>query len=335
MTGWPFVGRRERLRRQAADWVAKLNGPCDARERAAFEQWYYASQEHAAAYDRLSAVFEAAGEIRSARGAEPAEIRSTGARPVRYALATAVAAGVVVLAFVMLGARDTARPARDGVRVASVAATGGTGRRIVLVDGSEVGLSPGSELDVALGASERRLRLKRGEGRFTVAHDSRPFVVAANGTEVVARGTQFVVRLGDSGTLVSLVEGRIDVSYPPAPDRAERRVERLSAGQQVIVPALAPRSEATAGVAPPQRPAMIAFDDTRLAEAISRVNRSGATQIRLADPALAGLRVSGAFRAGDGEGFAESIAAALGLVLVREKDGSLSLHAPRDVAARR
>lgn len=334
MTSWPFVGRRERVRRQAARWIARLNGRHGASERAAFERWYGADADNAAAYDRLSALFEAAMEIAPPTDAEPAPTRLFRARPVGYALAAAVIALVVLLAPVALGTREAARPVQDEVRLATVTAIGGQSRRLVLADGSEIVLAPGSELDVALGASERRLRLRRGEGRFTVSHDSRPFVVTAGGTQVVARGTRFVVRLGGSGTLVSLIQGRIDVAYPPAPDRAERRVEKLTAGQQVVVPAVAPQT-APDRSGSPTLSAMIAFDDARLVEAIARVNARAERRIRLADPALADLRVTGAFRAGDAEGFAQSIAAALGLELAREEDGSLSLHASRDLAPRR
>src|SRR5690606_15960884 len=148
--------------------------------------------------------------------------------------------------------------------------------------------------------------------------DARPFIVAAAGTEIVAHGTQFVVRLGDEGTLVSLIEGKVDVSYPPSGDRAERRVARLAPGQQVIVPDLrVPVSVPKVSVDADPRAAMIAFDDTRLAQAVEQVNRLAVRRVRLADAMLGDLRVTGAFRAGDAEGFAQSVAAALGLEVER------------------
>lgn len=75
---WPFVSRRERLRRQAARWVARLNGPFDEQDRAEFERWYRSSAEHAEAYDRVAALFNAAGR---ARRPEASIARSSGRRP--------------------------------------------------------------------------------------------------------------------------------------------------------------------------------------------------------------------------------------------------------------
>ena len=64
MIDWLFGGRRERVRRRAAAWIAKLNGPHGERERAAFGRWYHAHPDHAAAFDRQSALFDLAEGIR-------------------------------------------------------------------------------------------------------------------------------------------------------------------------------------------------------------------------------------------------------------------------------
>lgn len=329
---WPFVSRRERLRREASDWIARLNGPNGERDRAAFEQWYRASPDHAEAYDRLSAIFHAAGRARRPESSgAAAPLARARFRPVGYALAAAAACAV--LAFVLLSARTISPLPQPGQQIAAFSAESES-RRIVLLDGSEVLLSLGGELDVAIGASERRLRLVKGEGRFTVAHNSRPFIVVANGTEVVARGTQFVVSLDQGRTTVSLIEGRVDVSYPQSSQRAERRrTTSLRPGQRLVVPSAQESSAAAppAVQAPshPARPAMLEFDDTPLVEAVQQANRHGGPPIRFRDPALADLGLTGAFRVGDTNGLAESIAAAFGLEVERAADG-LWLRARRN-----
>lgn len=326
---WPFVSRRERLRRETSDWIARLNGLDGERHRAAFEQWYRASPDHAEAYDRLSAIFHAAGRARRPEGSGvAAPVARARFHPAGYAVAAAAACAV--LAFVLLSARTTSPLPQPGPQIAAFSAESES-RRIVLLDGSEVRLSPGSELDVAIGRSERRLRLVKGEGRFTVSHDPRPFIVAADGTEVVARGTQFVVSLDQGRTTVSLIEGRVDVSYPQSSQRAEqRRTTSLSSGQRLVVPSAQDSSAAAppAVQAPsrPARPSMLEFDDTPLAEAVQQANRHGEPPIRFRDPALADLRVTGAFRAGDTSALAESIAAAFGLEVERAADGILWLR---------
>ena len=71
---------------------------------------------------------------------------------------------------------------------------------------------------------------------------------------------------------------------------------------------------------------MLQFDDTPLGQAVEQAGRHGRPHVRLADPVIADLRVTGAFRAGDTMGFAESVAAAFDLALERGPDGSLWLR---------
>lgn len=337
---WPFVGRRERLRREAADWLARLNRPDGELHRADFEQWYNASPEHAAAYNRLAALFEVAGgasrpPAAAAGVAEKREAFFHG--PGRYALAAAVAI-VALLTCVLVFARGTVPGPQAEMQVASFAAPTAGARRVVLADGSEVLLSPGSALDVAIGADERRLRLVRGEARFSVAHEPRPFIVSAGGAEVVARGTRFVVALARGRATIALLEGRVDVSYLPSTGGSDRRrIARLEPGQRLVVEPPAPVSPALGEEPAAQRPApasaMLEFDDTPLGEAVETVNRNGGSAIRLGEPALSRLRITGAFRRGDSAGFADSVAAAFRLEVERRPDGTLWLT-PRRHASR-
>lgn len=334
---WPFVTRRERLRREAADWIARLNGPLGEEDRAAFERWYGASSDHAQAYERLSALFQTAGNVSRPAGGRVEPSGRAGAsrsRPLRYAFAAAVACAALA-AFFLLSARAISPTAETPQQFAAFSADGSGSRRIVLADGSEVHLSPESRLEVAIGGTERRLRLIRGEGRFGVAREVRPFIVEVSGAEVVARGTVFVVHVGGGRTTVSLIEGRVDVSYPQAPGRTgERRVARLEPGERLVVDTAGertvspPAAASTAAEARPRGspPAMLEFDNMPLGQAVDRVNRHGSPQVRLGDPALARLRIAGAFRAGDTRGFAESVAAAFDLELQTRSDGSLQLR---------
>lgn len=332
---WPSVSRRERIRREASAWIARLNGAHDERDRAAFQSWYHSDPDNALAYDRQSEIFRAAGQLRRAEGAVE-ERRRTGARPLRYAFAAVVACAALI-ALVLLSARTTSPVPQPAQQFATFSADPGQSRRIRLVDGSGILLSPASSLEVAIGTSERRLRLIRGEGRFSVAQEARPFIVEASGAEVVARGTEFVVSLAPGRTTVSLIEGRVDVSYAAARGGGERRqVKRLAPGERLVVETGA-RPAAAAAPGPDRRrpspasPAMLEFDDTPLGQAVEQANRHGSIRIRLRDPALAGLRITGAFRAGDTRGFAESVAAAFGLELEQAADG-LWLGPPADAA---
>lgn len=334
---WPFVSRREWLRREAADWIARLNGPHGEEDRAAFERWYASSAEHARAYDRLSALFQAAGKLRRAdeTGAEwTGRTAVSPSRPLRYAFAAAVACAAL-LAFFLLSARTGSPVLESGQQFAAFSTEGREARSIVLADGSEVLLSPDSRLDIAIGTAERRLRLIRGEGRFAVAREARPFIVEASGAEVIARGTLFVVQVAGGRTTVSLIEGRVDVAYPgEGGEVGQGRMARLEPGERLVVEtadrrAATPAAPASAAGVTRPRPSpqiMLQFDDQALLEAIEQVNRHARPQIRLESPALARLRITGAFHVGDARGFAESVAAAFDLEVHRGPEGDFWLR---------
>lgn len=329
---WPFPSRRERSRREAADWIARLNGPDGVRDRPAFEHWYRESPDHAAAFDRLSALFAAAGRagrpVAADAGPSARSPMTAASWPGRYALAAAIAI-VALLTCALVFERVSAPGVGREAQVASFAAPPTGARRIVLADGSEVLLSPGSAVDVALGRDKRRLRLLRGRAEFSVARESRPFTVSAGGAEVVARGTRFVVALTRGRATVALLEGRVDVSYvAPAGSADRRHIARLRPGQSLVVEpagARAPSPGRAAVPRPASAPAMLEFDETPRGDAVEEVNRHGSPTIRLRDPALARLRITGAFRPGDTSGFAESIAAAFALEAERASDGTIWL----------
>jgi len=76
---------------------------------------------------------------------------------------------------------------------------------------------------------------------------------------------------------------------------------------------------------------MLALDATPLGEAIVAINRYNAVQIRLLDPALSALKVTGAFRVRDPDGFAHAVSAMFGLSVIQE--GSIVNLAPRTGSA--
>src|SRR3546814_19282958 len=81
----------------------------------------------------------------------------------------------------------------------------------------------------------RRVILRRGEASFEVAHNvQRPFVVSAEGLDVRAVGTAFVVGIEDGGVEVTVAEGVVAVggaaSGSPRP-RYIRRNEQFVAAQ--------------------------------------------------------------------------------------------------------
>ena len=143
------------------------------------------------------------------RPAPAAAAVATRARRLRWA---ALAAGVLVAA---VGAAFWY--AHPGFRQFETAT--GEQRTFELEDGSVVSLNTHSRVAVRLGAHAREVRLLRGEALFHVAHDpSRPFLVSTDDAVVQAVGTQFDVYRRDDGTVVAVLEGRVNVTTAaPAP----------------------------------------------------------------------------------------------------------------------
>lgn len=332
---WPFRSAQDRLDDKAAEWASRMRGPERERHREAFERWYRASPAHAGAFDEAMAGFEDAGILRQselgrARGLP--EPRRRGV-PLRYAFGAVAAAAAVVLIF-LVSAHVPSR-IQNGESVVRYA-TAGESRDFELPDGSRMALAKETIAIVAFTGSERGITLERGRGRFSVAHETRPFRVSAGEAEILARGTVFEVSLAAGQTRVALIEGSVDVSYPAAPEEAGRQVRRLQPGDQIVLGGprrvgvaspLERRDERVPTLADEPASAMLQFDNTPLAQAIGEANRRSRGRIRLADRSIGELRITGAFRADDAEAFAESLAAAFRLHLERRTDGTLILHA--------
>jgi transmembrane sensor len=69
----------------------------------------------------------------------------------------------------------------------------------------------------------------------------------------------------------------------------------------------------------------LVFDKVSLADAINEVNRYSGRKIVLAAPQQQGELISGSFKAGDVDAFADAAAAMLDLMVKRQSDGSITL----------
>jgi len=88
----------------------------------------------------------------------------------------------------------------------------GARRSKPLPDGSTVDLNARSRLRIEFSKSERRVELLDGQALFQVAKDKqRPFIVHSGDATVRAVGTQFDVYRKDSGTTITVLEGRVAV----------------------------------------------------------------------------------------------------------------------------
>lgn len=205
--------------------------------------------------------------------------------------------------------------ARDGDTV--YATKLGQRGTVHLADGSTVSLDENSEINVLFSNSTRLVSLVRGQARFNVEHDGRPFLVNVMDREVRAVGTNFNV--DSAGDLsVSLLEGSILVSPLEKRDSwwgGERRVPdrrqsvSLVAGQELIFDPDSPpviRPFNSEGVVAWEQGRLV-FDADTLETAIERVNRYAPTKIELASTDPGSERISGVFDTGDSASFIRAV----------------------------
>ena len=313
-----------RIRREAAGWVARRRGNPAESDEEEFQGWYNTSERHAAAYDRMSAIWDASGQVSLQLASPPprneANSYSAGRR---MALAASVLALIVLAAGVLLQARTVAAPQP----ILLVSAVG----EIVpytLSDGSRIVLDTQSKVAIEISKHERRLSLLSGRARFIVARDPRPFTVFAAGREIVATGTTFDVSVIDADPVVHLLEGSLEVRGRGWTEGEP--VARLRAGDDVVlVSSGGPLGRETKRTGASWTNHMLEFETTPLRVAVALANRYSRTQIRLADPALGGRQISGAFHVGDAKAFARSLAVAFELAIDRAADGTIVLFDPR------
>lgn len=324
----PFLlSKRERLRREAATWVARLEGRPSPDDHDAFRRWYQADPLHAETFDRVKAVYGSAGalahtELGRARPQAPAP---RAARPSAYALAAALAAVIVMASAVLLGRPDSLMP-RAEAQTLLYATRVGEIRQIPLADGSRITLDAKSKVQVTIDRSRREVTLGEGRARFEVEpRDGSAFVVAAGDTLVTGKAGSFDVALVGGGATVRPIDGTVSVETKKTAGKSEPL--SLRPGQVILVSAGGSRIDAQpAGGSVALWPSgRLDFVKTPLDQVIAEANRYSRGGISLSDQSLSSLLVTGTFRAGDTEALARSLAAAFGLELDQRPEGSFIL----------
>jgi transmembrane sensor len=321
---------RATIAQQAGEWFAMHRAAAlDATERRAFADWIQASPVHVEEYLGVALVtrdLPAAADdpkmsleslLERAREVSPDNVvaldtprsQSTVTTvPPRISNGARFAAAAAVVA--MIG---SALLWWNGERVTSqrYATRHGEQRSWHLADNSLLRLDTDSAVTVRYGRSERRVDIESGRAMFEVVRDSaRPFRVVAGSAEVVAVGTQFSVYREGHSTLVTVVQGQVDVTSANGQARVDgngvgRRV-RVSAGEQL-------RVSSSLLVANPTRIDMqrstawlrreLAFEQQPLAAVAAEFNRYGALPIEVESPELRTLTISGVFAADDTDSF--------------------------------
>jgi transmembrane sensor len=303
---------------EAAEWFVEIDDDSVSPEvRRRFDEWLRRSPEHVRAFLELLPVWEGVASTSSAAdpdaqrliqqfldarhtvvplhtvsdsqaAAAPRLQRNSRTHPVgRWAVAAAASLAACGLIAWLAIDRD-------------IYTTGvGEQRSLTLDDGSQLAMNARSRVRINFTQTERDVTLLEGQALFRVAKDSgRPFIVNSGNTHVRAVGTQFDVYRKDSGTVITVVEGRVSVK---GADRQIPAIE-LAAGEQVTVRlAPAPLRPVSANVSAAigwtqQR---LTFQKTALADVADEFNRYNKHQLHVEGEPLRRYVVSGTFSSTD------------------------------------
>ena len=262
---------------QAAQWFLLLQGgDASERDHARWRQWHEADPLHAQAWQRAQRVGQKFAIV-------PRDLAGPALqRPGRGERRRAVKALALLLMAAPAGWLVWQQtPARDWLADARTAR--GERRSLVLADGSRVDLDTASAIDLRFDGEQRLLQLRAGAIHVRTAADPqprhRPFIVATAEGRMQALGTRFTVRQGPGHTQVAVFEGAVRVQ-----------------------PAQAARDGSGALV--------LQVREMRLQDFAGALGRYRTGLLRC-DPAVADLRISGAFQLDDTDAVLQSLPQAL------------------------
>ena len=312
------------VREKATEWlVAFCEREVDAAGRESFDRWLRASPEHVRAYLQISALWESTGllvettkidvEALVQRAVSEYNVLSLPTKE----MSPRVSSGTISAYQVMSPAW---RRAIAACFLFACAVAGGlvwwqlmrtpmyeTGaaeqRTVRLPDGSTVELNARSRIELHFTTHERAVDLIEGQAMFSAARDpGRPFIVHSDAVDVRAVGTRFDVYRKNSGTIVTVIEGRVAIgadSLPAAKQPASPVL--VSAGEQAVAtsqpPVHAYRTNVLAATAWTE--GKLVFDSAPLREVVAEFNRIGSRRLTIEDDSLLDLHLSGVFPATD------------------------------------
>jgi transmembrane sensor len=338
---------RAEIRAEAIEWLITFSErEVNAGGRRRFNEWLRASPEHVAMYLRIAALWQDADRIEPKQRRDIERLVSKASTELNvYSLTPSVPHndadrplprlsrhGLAATALLLLLA-TLAVVWNTTFRTPTYATNVGELRTITLQDGSVVSLNADSRITVSFTHTQRLIELTEGQALFRVTQDpARPFVVQSNNAKVRAVGTQFDVNRKSSGTVVTVLDGRVSVTgvarEPQLPSSLSSPM-LVSAGEQAIVtPAQTSkhRESHPANVAA-WTTGLLIFDSEPLREVARAFNRQNAKQLIIEDADLQELRISGVFPAAAAGPLAEFLRERFGVRLV-ETETAIRVERP-------
>lgn len=309
---------------QALEWFVLLqSGHATSADRRKWQEWIDADLMHRREFDRCCRLW---GELDSAmpllreelahvaREWERATQRPIDVSMWRRSPARLSAVLALLLAVVIAGGWWFA----SGVETTEYRTAKGERRIVILSDGSMVTLNTDTVIATAFSNSKRAVVLREGEALFAVSHTGgRPFEVLAGNRVVRDIGTQFVVRRLEQSVVVTVVEGAVEVQQSEHVT-SDELWQQLTAGEQVVYGlsgSVSPVKRVSLAEATAWLEGKVIFENRQLSEVIQEVGRYQRGEIRILDPRIGALRVSGVFGADDRMGLLNALERAAPVVV--------------------
>jgi len=328
----------EAVRDQAAWWFARSrDGDLSAHERASFQNWLDAHDQHAHEYRLLQSLWGAADLLPKARLGALCQADAPTSLPVPRSIARrtfvryAVAASLVAM---VVGSGLYFGLSRQPDYSAEFATVLGERRQVALPDGSVVDLNGRTRINVHFFSASRQVELTEGEAMFSVEHDSsRPFVVQTGNGSVTVTGTRFDVRRDPSRTLVAVESGTVKVKGHSGSGSASSDSSSDDDGNRVTLTAVLGSSiDANGKVLSASaintaaltawRGGKLVFNDTSLRDVVLEVSRYREKPLRVAEGKVANLRLTSVFKSDDTDALLRALPSILPVAVRTLPDGS-------------
>ncbi|MBC3302970.1 FecR domain-containing protein [Pseudomonas sp. SWRI18] len=281
---------------EAADWLIRMTeGELNETERGEWECWRLSTPERGRAWARAQLLQTKLG------GLPPSLAMSALDRPGSPERRAVLGKLAIMLAILPAG-WGSWKLAESQQWSADYRTAVGQQRELTLADGTKITLNTDTSIDVLFDINQRLIHLREGEILVQTAADiaplARPFLISTRQGRMQALGTRFSVRELQPRTHLAVLEGAVKVEL------AENRQTTpliVSAGQRTDF-----SSDTFGQVTAADRyvgtwaQGMLMADNMRLADFVAEFTRYRRGFVRF-DPALANLRISGAYPISDSQ----------------------------------
>lgn len=300
---------------QAASWFTRNRNDRSRASRKAFAQWLE-HPDNAHAYQQFEQLWDDLAALKELNKPVPLQPRRTA-----YWRPTLATAAALICALLAGNLGTTA-----SVVQRQLASQDGQPSSVTLPDGSRLQLNANTRLSIDFNAERRLVHLEQGQVYLDVAPDKeRPLFVDAGTARVRVVGTAFDLRRGQRELVLSVAHGLVAFEAP-----GERREPLLLAARERAVYNLArgdlSRQTLSDAEVADWRSGHVSFRNRELASLVDELSLYRPAAVLLADPALAGYKVSGNLDVHDPDALLNALPALLPVKTVALADGRMRIE---------